>query len=209
MNTKKQELLEAERQLREKLRQKRSANVFKLDEGDVVKKIEKIVPPQPQIQPVKPIENLETELAILEKEIDSATNKVVNLAEKHWITPQKVSQLWDLIEAANEADFQPKEIIEALEKWKILNVWLEGFEYFKILKVCTSATGKNICIVNLKKTWWKKWKTDLLIRLPIHHKWTLELYSSKTQELMGRFKIQFIKLNEKTLLEKALWALWF
>lgn len=209
MNNNNQELIDAQRQLREKLQQKRSANVFKLDGDHMQRKVETIVTPSPQIKHPPKVENFNQELELLEKEIDAATNKVVNLSQKHWVTPQKVSQLWDLIEAANESDFQPKEIIEALERGKILNVWLEGFEYFKILKVCTSESGKNICVVNLKKTWWKKWKTDLLIRLPIHHKWTLELYSSKTQELMGRFKIQYIKLNEKTLLEKALWALWF
>lgn len=209
MNNNNQELIDAERQLREKLQQRRSANIFKLDMGDTAKNVQSIVTPTRVAPAPQKIEDFNQELELLEKEIDAATNKVVNLSEKHWVTPQKVSQLWDLIEAANESDFQPKEIIKALERGKILNVWLEGFEYFKILKVCTSATGKNICVVNLKKTWWKKWKTDLLIRLPIYNQWTLELYSSKTQELMGRFKIQYIKLNEKTLLEKALWALWF
>lgn len=206
MENKDGEIQEAKRVLREKLA-KAKGRVFKLDDEGPSEKVEKIIQkPTPVIKKPEPIIQ---ELTLLEKEIDVLTHKPVNLSQKYWVTPQKISQLGDLIETANESDFQPKEIIEALERGKILSVWLEWFEYFKILKVCTSESGKNICVVNLKKIWWKKWKTDLLIRLPIHNKWTLELYSSKTQELMGKFKILYIKLNEKTLLEKALWALWF
>lgn len=219
MNKKTIELLEAERGLREKLAKKRN-NLFRLDDWipvlkETVSQVVKVaVQPsieKPKQQPIvkpKGVPNIKKEILELEKEIDELTKNPIDLSKKHWVTQIVIDNSAAFIDTAKEEDFQKIEFINELENWWILNVWLEWFEYFKILRVVKTQTGKNICVVNFKKSWYKKAKTDLLVMFPIIENWTLQIYSPKTQELMWNYKIKSAKLNKKTILEKALDVFW-
>lgn len=220
MNFKKTpELIEAERELKEKLAQRRN-KLFRLDDGipvlkDTVSQSVKVAvkpsvetPKQEITSQPKAIPNIKMEIKELEKEIDELTKKPVDLSKKYWVTQTVVDNSAAFIDTAKEQDFQKIEFINELEDGWVLNVWLEWFEYFKILRVVKTQTGKNICVVSFKKEWHKKWKTDLIILFPVIENWVLHIYSPKTQEQMWKFKIISAKLNKKTILEKALDVFW-
>ncbi len=80
------------------------------------------------------------------------------------------------------------------------NKWI--WTFYRILKISTSQTWKNICVVNLKTKWWRKGTRDLIINLPIYKWWTLEIYDSKTQQPLWKHTILNVKEGKKTIMEK-------
>lgn len=214
MNFKKTpELIEAERELKEKLAQRRN-KLFRLDDGipvlkDTVSQSVKVavdLPVETPIQEItihpKAIPNIKMEIKELEKEIDELTKKPVDLSKKYWVTQTVVDNSAAFIDTAKEQDFQKIEFINELEDGWVLNVWLEEFKYFKILRVVKSDTWKSICVVSFKLKTGEKRTASYIIMFPVIENWILYIYSTQTQEQIWKFKVISAKLNKKTILEK-------
>ncbi len=212
MNT---ELKQASWVLKEKIAQRRSWTLFRLD-WDVWVKTDKIIQnPTLSKKPVeippskskKTTEEILNELLELWKEIDTLTKMPINLAEKHWVTQEVASQVLYAIEDLKDDEYQKKELLDFLDQWKCVNLFLKWFEYFKVLKVCSTDAWNDIFVVSFKPNWWKKSPAQRLIikfEFPIR-KWSyLQLYDANSQNKLWRFVVESLELHKKSIIDRVL-----
>ncbi|MDQ1344204.1 MAG: hypothetical protein QG650_924 [Patescibacteria group bacterium] len=111
----------------------------------------------------------------------------------------------------------PERVVEALERGSVLNVGIDGFEYFKILKIFDTKFDRLvevpgalkpvriqrlICAVDLKTATGHRGRRELLITFPLRSGEWLTFHDPSTQKLLAKRPILSIAMNRKTVAER-------
>lgn len=133
---------------------------------------------------------------------------VTDLAEKHNVTGEVCITIGEIMESIKEEEYEKQELLDALEKGMVVNLWIKDFSYFRILKVCSTEAENDLFIVNFKYKSSKPAKTTLILKFqfPLKKGTWVAIISPRKQEQLNIYTIDSIQINTKTktIIQKAL-----
>lgn len=157
--------------------------------------------------------------ASLESAAETVGGKILNLIQSYGVTERHKEAGYGVIDSAKHEDFEPEMAVEILEHGNVLDVGLEGFEHFKILKIFDTEfdrvvelgdrpgavrVRRLICAVDLKTSGGRKGRRELLITFPLRAGELLTFHDPITQQLIAKKPILSIGMNRKTVKERFL-----
>ncbi len=162
---------------------------------------------------------LAKDMAELEREIEMVDGKAADLLKKYEVTSEKIEAGGEILSHLNSDDFVHEAVVHELERGNVLELDIEGFDSFRILKVSptemvsirTDAKTKrvvrferSICLVEIRAPGKKPGRKELVVTFPIAEGELLVCHDPKTQELLVKCPILSVQTNRKTLKDRFL-----
>ncbi len=144
-------------------------------------------------------------------ELDSSWTPL-DLVWKYGITEEICVTFWELLSDTKEDEFEKKDLLEALEKGMIVNLWMKDFQYFKILKICATEWWNDIFIVNFKYKSSKPARATFVLKFdfPLKTGKGMIIINPRTQQQLWKIRIiDSVSINTKTIIQKTLELFWF
>lgn len=136
-----------------------------------------------------------------------ASGDAIDLASVHGVMPEVCITIAELMDTLPNEEFEQKDLLDVLQRGMVVNLWIAGFKYFKILKVCSTEAWNDLFIVNFKYKDSKPAKVTLILKFnyPIKPGTWLTIISSRTQKQLWNIHIvDSLEVNTKNVFEKML-----